>query len=1034
MESNTLKSPNKELGNLIVSYGNVYFVEGFDPVQVTDEERIFYELLTKTYKDQGSEINSFRNYILKLITSIRSGFYNSVIQRFENASLNMQSKHSKLLSSIWKKLEEKLNKISMQLIYMNFTDIVMIGLSLLFMLRTSKRCLFIYLHNINKQSSKNDMYTALYDVLSYINTFLNNFEEEIDVHALMLPAYNVTEKLVNILDILMKSSLNDRITTKLNKCKPILEIPKVANMINLLLRLNINDDLTNPIPTVNVKAKVNATIKSAKFEPEKYDDINKFYIACKYVMMLQHQKNEDLAKIAEHLEPLYIDSDVYQYLVELNEILTGSVRVIVKVRRIHTDKMNGGSKNNKLFFKNLYTYLKHIAYANSKNRKVFYKLQGGNSILNKIDNYQIELNRKFQQVIFNGISDEIHKMLFSKYDKLNIRESYSPYSYIFGPFYAVCDSNEDMNEIIQKTLNINNIIKKFHDSPDPQTIVFYTYGYSGSGKTYTLFGETNNSTKIDVKNGILWKILNELQQEGFKVELVESAKCYGTLESSQTIDKPEKSQYYFLNNSKKETHNYTQDKEWLKVINDIKKIEKNPDTGLTLPSSFIKSTPNNYQSSRGFFILKFKVENKNKVHYIGVIDMAGNEDPVDIQSMMLPSLGYEFTPDLLKNTDKIFTNDIIYGQLIKKLQNVFFYVLAFIIEKQKQGIIRQTNFTNALPDINSLKEIKNTLATIDENIVKIKKDIRSKKKINSEKERDELNKLYNQLKHFKIENLIELNYVSLETTTKNPDTGFQWELTFTINKDLLNEIVNLSLETLINEVQDEKELNELKHIEPTLAIVKEEIIRVQAQKEFTKNKRLSIVMLKYISKNIESIQLKNNVFKMILKLKEQSASFNDYIKDETGKKEFNEKIKKSLISFFKNQPYIFTPITTKDEKQYLYGLDTIATIIQEGYFINQANAELIHYFKQKQSGEILKPQKVTTNKYTFEDKFTLSKYNKFERVNDTFYETDLVPTLYDMFGGDSLDIMFACLRDDKDIRKVKGAIDTLYLVRDIKST
>jgi hypothetical protein len=438
--------------------------------------------------------------------------------------------------------------------------------------------------------------------------------------------------------------------------------------------------------------------------------------------------------------------------------------------------------------------------------------------------------------------------------------------------------------------------------------------------------------------------------------------------------------------------------------------------------------------------------------------MAGNEDPVDIQSLMLPTLSYDLTPSILQKTDVTFTHDIIYGQLLTNLQDVFYNVLGFIIAKQKGGLLSQTQYTNALPNIDSLKTIKDMLGKIDKEIVDLEKlkEMKKKETIPSEQKQKlitiystQLDKLYEKLTSLNIKNLMQLQYVRYDVKTEQShETGYQWELTFTINKDLIHDIIKSSIQKLLDKLesqlitkskkgeQKDSELNYLKKLKPNLATVKNEIIQAQAAKGSTDKDRLSIVMLKYISDNIDSIQLQNNVFRMILRLKEKGSSFNYYINNDLGKKDFNDKIKNALLSFFKAQPYIFVPPTTKDEIHLQYSHETITTIIQEGYFINQANAELIHYFEQKRIGKQTTPKKVkVANKYTFEEKFALSEYNKFKRVTESqHYETGLVPTIYEMFGGNSLDVMFACLLDENDVGKVKGAIDTLYLVRDIKST
>ena len=84
--------------------------------------------------------------------------------------------------------------------------------------------------------------------------------------------------------------------------------------------------------------------------------------------------------------------------------------------------------------------------------------------------------------------------------------------------------------------------------------------------------------------------------------------------------------------------------------------------------------------------------------------------------------------------------------------------------------------------------------------------------------------------------------------------------------------------------------------------------------------------------------------------------------------------------------------------------------------------------------------------------FDIESYNKFNHRfqlangnNDTkkdFYDTNLVPIIvnefckkgdeYDILG--TKDLMFCCIQNNKELAKALGAIDTLRLVQQLKST
>jgi hypothetical protein len=158
-------------------------------------------------------------------------------------------------------------------------------------------------------------------------------------------------------------------------------------------------------------------------------------------------------------------------------------------------------------------------------------------------------------------------------------------------------------------------------------------------------------------------------------------------------------------------------------------------------------------------------------------------------------------------------------------------------------------------------------------------------------------------------------------------------------------------------------------------------------------------------------------------------------------------IKQKVKENFEQENYMFPVAKDSNDDDVFYRYETISQIIKEGYYINKANAELIHYFSKKRKLEDVKyldSYKVKSPSiYNFNTQFSLQKYRKFSKdflpmsgsANE--FETSLVPIIYKEFNMDGMkakDIMFSCIRNDNELSKALGAIDTLLLVQDLKST
>lgn len=243
----------------------------------------------------------------------------------------------------------------------------------------------------------------------------------------------------------------------------------------------------------------------------------------------------------------------------------------------------------------------------------------------------------------------------------------------FGPFFKVIPpytrtswgkyKRVDNNVIADKFVDVDNMAQLL--TGDVQNLVLFTYGYSGSGKTYTLFGNIKDMSSHD---GVVYSIIDSIQKvviandpenpEDITIPMVTLKKIhqvYGYITSELTLLEPENLNKSDLKNVVLPQGTYHGLlKETLE--NYMSRADANKEN---LEDDFIKNTPNNPDSSRGFLIVEFeimtKVNGKDQVNKLCVVDMAGNEHPYDILMKTIPtfnlSLKDQVNDNLLVSSD-----------------------------------------------------------------------------------------------------------------------------------------------------------------------------------------------------------------------------------------------------------------------------------------------------------------------------------------------------------------------------------------------
>ena len=180
----------------------------------------------------------------------------------------------------------------------------------------------------------------------------------------------------------------------------------------------------------------------------------------------------------------------------------------------------------------------------------------------------------------------------------------------FGPFKHIYDSIS--NEDLLKDDEVKDIIDLLKTGV---SILLFSYGISGSGKSYTLFGK-------DGTDGVVQHIINNLKSNGFEINIdsikEEYVDTFGVTGENLYKNNPLSGKTYNIN----EEMNIKEEMNINKLVKNITKKRSE--------NTRIKETPNNKESSRSHLYITFKISKDGTVSYFTVIDCAGRETPKEI--------------------------------------------------------------------------------------------------------------------------------------------------------------------------------------------------------------------------------------------------------------------------------------------------------------------------------------------------------------------------------------------------------------------
>lgn len=288
----------------------------------------------------------------------------------------------------------------------------------------------------------------------------------------------------------------------------------------------------------------------------------------------------------------------------------------------------------------------------------------------------------------------------------------------YGPFFDVVNTKKTNQDVF---CSLNTMFDKVLDGDN---VVMFGYGYSGSGKTYTLLGS-------DTTEGVLSLAIKYFVSKNAKITCTKVNEFYLDTKNFRVSSEAMKVNGKFIglfnnyirdnevvhvngieypNYEREENTTYKLNEKIEDVKDDINRFNNEKNTGIlnellkTILFGInevrksklrIKETINNKESSRSHLFLHFDIMFENSKGSLVVCDMAGREDPLDIFNKSEVS----FNKQSLKMIDEPITDkpNRVFGA---KFQSLLKYYMPGSSEwwktKQKNFTAAQTSLINNL--------------------------------------------------------------------------------------------------------------------------------------------------------------------------------------------------------------------------------------------------------------------------------------------------------------------------------------------------
>lgn len=226
-------------------------------------------------------------------------------------------------------------------------------------------------------------------------------------------------------------------------------------------------------------------------------------------------------------------------------------------------------------------------------------------------------------------------------------------------FYGTYDNMTNYDLYTSNLLCSPSLENAINQVLDGYSIILLLYGYSGSGKTYTLLGD---ETQLGVLQLSIRSMVNQIDKIKMNVKMLYGVKSTGsTLEISSNRPDPNINMKSYNTNEKVITNNFEEN--IVNVINDVQ-------TYMT-ENKYIKETPFNVRSSRShtFYVLDVYFKN-GKVGFLTFADLAGSEDPYKIVEQSLDRI--DIKKDGLTKKDMVISREDVRS----RIRNLIFSVVS----------------------------------------------------------------------------------------------------------------------------------------------------------------------------------------------------------------------------------------------------------------------------------------------------------------------------------------------------------------------
>jgi hypothetical protein len=587
------KSKNTDLNTKINNIENQLRENEYE-VHLLDEEKIQRNVILNTI-DSVTHLNELVDIIV--------GFEESQIEELTEDNKNLiKTKFNKLFEKFKKQFHEKFNK--------NFK------------IDNDK----ITLQNLKKFIESIKDFINDYIIITKIYDY-NNYKKLKSINISINKDFDFFKELYSLIEnkIIYNNISDDEINIKqevLDKLIFFNDINTFFSHYKSYTQLEIKDELNN---NELLKNNFNNLFKSIF-------NINKTFTSNDIADFLFEYNNSDIKKLNTYIQ--HLETNKAFIMVLLNNIITynlsiNNIEILFDtiVNDINFDDEDVNDKIITLFRRELY-----------KEPKVLVK------IIDRSDNTQSNQNKDKIQV--NG------NIIHLKDTNCNIDDNFGPFTTISVPEYNnTTNPTNPKNPTNIKT--IENILNTTHQEYNfidnilkyNKNVKMFGYGFSGSGKTYTLIDGDNNIS--DVNNNtdfsILAIVIQKLKEKKINLKITTRLfypeKDYDMTDENyfykqefnsevnlppisliDEIDKITRIYQHKINSIPSNNNSQI----FIETKNFFKEIQN-----LQINFSYICPTTNNPESSRAFTIIKIKPKTANSGSF-EIIDLPGLEKKVDI--------------------------------------------------------------------------------------------------------------------------------------------------------------------------------------------------------------------------------------------------------------------------------------------------------------------------------------------------------------------------------------------------------------------